>query len=150
AEPANNAVEDKVTLVEVLDRAAQKVGTRFAAQPELEWELRNTIANTYHGLASWEKAETQRRAMLDAARKRDPRSVETYISLGTLAHILHHRGRRDAEVLEMSQEAAKGLERALGPHNPNTLRALSDLALAYQDAGRVPEAIALFERVRDA
>jgi eukaryotic-like serine/threonine-protein kinase len=35
AEPANNAVEDKVTLLEVLDRAAKKVGTRFADQPEL-------------------------------------------------------------------------------------------------------------------
>ena len=59
AEPANNAVEDKVTLLEVLDRAAEKVGTRFADQPELERALRETIANTYHGLASWEKAETQ-------------------------------------------------------------------------------------------
>ena len=37
AEPANNAIEDKVTLLEVLDRAAEKVGTRFAEQPELEW-----------------------------------------------------------------------------------------------------------------
>jgi serine/threonine protein kinase/tetratricopeptide (TPR) repeat protein len=150
AEPANNAVEDKVTLVEVLDRAAQKVGTRFAAQPELEWALRNTIARTYHGLASWEKAETQRKAMLDAARKRDPQSVETYVSLGALAHILHHRGRRDAEVQEMSQEAAKGLERALGPDHPDTLAALRNIALAYKDAGRHPEALALFERVRDA
>ena len=40
AEPANNAVEDEVTLLEVLDRAAEKVGTRFADQPELERSLR--------------------------------------------------------------------------------------------------------------
>src|SRR5262249_61354614 len=71
AEPANNAAEDHVTLLEVLDRAAEKVGKRFADQPELESSLRQTIANTYHGLASWEKAEAQWRALLDSAAKRD-------------------------------------------------------------------------------
>ena len=75
AEPANNAVEDKVTLLEVLDRAAEKVGTRFADHPELERTLRATIAKTYHGLASFEKAEEQGRAVLDAAQRRDPQSA---------------------------------------------------------------------------
>ncbi len=94
AEPANNAVEDKVTLLEVLDRAAEKVGTRFADQPELERALRATIAQTYHGLASWEKAEAQWRAALDVARKRDPRSAKAYEVQAYLAHILVHRGRQ--------------------------------------------------------
>ena len=150
AEPANNAIEDKVTLLEVLDRAGEKVGTRFAAQPELEWALRATIANTYHGLASWEKAETQTRVLLDAARKRDPRSAAAHGAQSYLAHILHHRGRSDAEVLEMAEAAAKGLERTLGPDHPDTLRTLNYLGLAYEEDGKLPEAIALFERVRDA
>jgi serine/threonine protein kinase len=149
AEPENNAVEDKVTLVEVLDRAAKKVGTRFADQPDLEWALRDTIANTYHGLASWEKAETQRRAMLDAARKRDPRSAQSYTSLGALAHILHHRGRRDAEVLDLAEEAAKGAERALGADHPDTGAMLNNLGILYKDAGKVLEAIELYEHLRD-
>ena len=55
-----------------------------------------TIANTYHGLASWVKAETQVRASFDAARKQDPRSAAAYSAQGQLAHILSHRGRRDA------------------------------------------------------
>ena len=59
AEPDNNAVEDHVTLLEVLDRAAEKVGERFAEQTELQSALRAIMAKTYHGLASWEKAETQ-------------------------------------------------------------------------------------------
>jgi eukaryotic-like serine/threonine-protein kinase len=150
AEPANSAVEDKVTLLDVLDRAAKNVGTRFADEPELEGALRDTIANTYHGLASWEKAETQRRAVLDAARKRDPRSAETYLSQGALAHILRHRGRHDAEVLEMAEEAAKGLERTLGPDHPTTLTSLYNIAAVYYDAGKLLEAIALLERVKDA
>jgi tetratricopeptide (TPR) repeat protein len=150
AEPANNAVEDKVTLLEVLDRAAEKVGPRFADQPEIERALRATMTNTYHGLASWEKAETQVRAALDAERKRDPLSSEAYRAQGELAHILHHRGRRDVEVLEMAESAAKGLERTLGPDHPDTLMTIAKLARAYSDAAKFPEAIALFERVCDA
>ncbi len=150
AEPANNAVEDKVTLLEVLDRAAAKVGTRFAGEPELESSLRRTIADAYHGLASWEKAESQVRAVLDAARQRDRRSAEAYHAQGFLSHILVHRGRRDAEALEMAEQAAKGLERTLGPLHRSTLAALGHLGAAYETAGKLPEAIALLERVRDA
>ena len=150
AEPANNAVEDHVTLLDVLDRAAAKVGERFAGQPELESSLRATIAYTYHGLASWEKAEVQWRSLLDAVRKRDPGSSDSYEALGELAHILHHRGRRDAEVMQMALSAALGLERTLGPDHPNTLATLNNLAEAYRASGKLTEAIALFERVRDA
>jgi tetratricopeptide (TPR) repeat protein len=38
----------------------------------------------------------------------------------------------------------------LGPDHPDTLTTLDNLAGAYRDAGKVPEAIALFERVREA
>jgi hypothetical protein len=51
AEPANNAAEDHVELLVVLDRAAAKVGRRFAGQPDLEAALRGTLARTYHGLS---------------------------------------------------------------------------------------------------
>jgi serine/threonine protein kinase len=150
AEPANNAAEDHVELVQVLDRAAAKVGQRFEGQPELEAALRATIARTYHGLASWEKAEAQLRSLLDAARKRDPQSAEVYRAQGELAHILGHRGRRDAEVMKLAESAALGLERTLGPEHLDTLNALDLLARAYLDAGKFPEAIAMLERVRDA
>ena len=150
AEPAKNAAEDKVTLLEVLDRAAEKVGTRFMGQPFVEQSLRKTIAETYHGLASWEKAEQQWRPLLDAAKARDPLSSETYRAQGELAHILFHRGRSAEEFLEMAETAAKGLERTLGPNHEETLRLLNYLVEAYQYAGKFPEAVALSERVRDA
>ena len=67
-----------------------------------------------------------------------------------LAHILYHRGRRDAEVMEMAEVAAKGLERTARPRPPRHLDQLNNLAVVYQDAGKLPEAIALFERLRDA
>jgi tetratricopeptide (TPR) repeat protein len=149
AEPATNAPEDHVTLLEVLDRAAAKVGQRFVDRPELEATLRTTIARTYHGLGSWEKAEAQWRSRWDSARQRDPKSAEAYTVQGELAHILGHRGRRDAEVMKMAESAAEGLKHILGPDHPATLNALAILAGAYQDAAKLTEAIALFERVRD-
>jgi len=150
AEPENNAAEDHVTLLQVLDRAAEKVGKRFSDQPELESALRDTIYKTYHGLASWEKAETQLRAKLEAARKRAPESAEVYADQSELTHILRHRGRRDVEVIKMAETAAEGLKRTLGPEHDDTLAALGDLALTYEVAGKFPEAIALLEHVRDA
>ena len=50
----------------------------------------------------------------------------------------------------MAEATAKGLEGTVGPDHPDTLASLNSLALAYRDVGRLPEAIALFERVRDA
>ncbi len=146
AEPEKNAAEDRVTLLEVLDRAADKVGKRFADQPELESALRDTLWATYHGLASWEKAEVQLRAILEAARKRAPESAESYIPQVQLAHILVHRGRQDAEVLKLAETAAEGLKRTVGPDDERTVNALAYLAGIYEAAGRLPEAIALRER----
>ena len=145
AEPTNTAAEDHVSLLEVLDRAAAKVGDRFAGQPEVEDALRRTIAWTYHGLASWEKAERQWRAVLAAARRRGGESREALDAQGELAHILVHRGRLDGEVLEMAKSACEGLARILGPDHPDTLASRGNLAEAYRAAGRTAEAIELQE-----
>jgi serine/threonine protein kinase len=149
AEPANNAAEDRVTLLEVLDRAAEKVGDRFKDQPELDEALRGTIAQTYHGLGSWKKAERQFRAQRESALHRlGPGSTEALGATGRIGHILQHSGRM-AEALPMLESAAEGLRRKLGADHPDILFALDNLAGAYRDAGKLPEAIALFEQIRD-
>jgi len=146
AEPANTAAEDHVSLLEVLDRAAGKVGDRLAGQPEVEDALRRTIARTYHGLASWEKAERQWRSVLEAARRRlGGESREALTALGELAHILRHRGRIDADTLELAKTASEGLARSLGPNHPDTFSSRHNLALAYLDAGRTDDAITMLE-----
>jgi serine/threonine protein kinase/tetratricopeptide (TPR) repeat protein len=146
AEPKNTAAEDHVSLLEVLDRAAAKVGDRFAGQPEVEDALRRTIARTYHGLGSWEKAERQWRAVLEAARRRlGGENPQALLAAGELAHILRHRGQTDAEVFKLLRSAAEGLARALGPDHPDTLNSRVNLGNAYLEAGRTSEAIALYE-----
>jgi tetratricopeptide (TPR) repeat protein len=145
AEPANNAVENHVTLLEVLDRAAEKVGFRFAGQPELECELRRVIARTYHGLGAWEKAERQRRAARDSASRRlGSAANETLRDSFELAHILRHQG-RNGEALDLCSSALNRLTLELGPDHIDTLICRGHLAAIYRDAGRTPEAIVLLE-----
>jgi serine/threonine protein kinase len=119
AEPANNAAEDHVTLLEVLDRAAGKVGDRFAGRPEIEAALRRSIAGTYHGLASWEKAERQRRALLGLARLPGADPAETYEAEGELAHVLRHRGRHDEEMLGLARSAPRAWRAGSAPTTPS-------------------------------
>jgi serine/threonine protein kinase len=100
AEPGKNSPEDRVTLLEVLDRAADKVGDHFRDQPELEAELGLTIAWTYHGLSSWTKAERHSRAVLESSRRRlgresqvalvaQSRLAHTYITLADSMRAFH-------------------------------------------------------------
>jgi tetratricopeptide (TPR) repeat protein len=146
AEPANSAAEDHVQLLEVLDRAASKVGERFAGRPEVEEALRRTIARTYHGLASWEKAERQWRSVLESVGRRSRcQDVGALTAQGELAHILSHRGRVDAGVLEMARAASDGLTQLLGPDHPDTLTSRNNLANTCITAGRTAEAIKLHE-----
>ncbi len=94
---------------------------------------------TYHGLASWEKAEAQWTAVLDAARKRDPlgRLAVTYAAVGRLPEAIALLERmRDTKIAR------------LGPDHPDTLVTLAQLAGAYVAAGKLPQVIALYELVR--
>jgi serine/threonine protein kinase len=145
AEPANNSAEDKVTLIEVLDRAAVKVGQRFSDQTEIGISLRRTIASTYHGLAAWAKAEAQWRAVLEAERNANRESAASYQAQSELSHILRHRGRYDAETLALAKEAADGLARTVGNDHPDTLVSMGNLAMCYMDAGKLDRALPLLE-----
>lgn len=145
AEPKKNAVEDRVTLLEVLDRAAERVGERFAGRPDLEIALRKTIGQTYHDLASWDKSEQQFQAILDLASQKKADPFDEYWAMSNFAHIQMHQGRTDEKVLSLFRTAITGLTRVLGPDDVTTLNAQNELALAYQDAGRNAEAIQLFE-----
>jgi serine/threonine protein kinase/tetratricopeptide (TPR) repeat protein len=145
AEPAKNAAENHVELLDVLDRAANKVGDRFRDQPQVEAELRSTIAATYHGLGSFAKAERQIRAELDIERRlHGGDSAEAMNALGQLGHYREHLGdpRQAADLL---RQAVDGLSRTLGPDHADTLISRGNLALAELAAGRTAEAISLLD-----
>jgi tetratricopeptide (TPR) repeat protein/tRNA A-37 threonylcarbamoyl transferase component Bud32 len=143
AEPGQNAPVDRVPLLEVVDRAAAKVGKRFRDQPLLEASLRGTLGDVYHGLAAYDKAE-QHWSVALALRRRELGAdhAETYRAMSKQAHMLMHLGQRE-ESAGLLRAAAAGLTRGLGPDHADTGYANASLAYTYLNLRRYDEAISL-------
>ena len=62
AAPERNARDRKVTVEELLDRAAERIDRAFAAQPEVHAALCETIGLTFFSLGRFDKAEPLLRA----------------------------------------------------------------------------------------
>ena len=132
-----------------LDRAAERIGGKFAKQPEVEASIRDTIGQTYLNLGDFPAARKQYERALelqrDALGPKDPATLKT-ISL--LAQIEEQESQyADAESL-----LAKNLEdqrRILGPENPDTLFTLVHLGSAYWYEGKYAQAEATDKQVLD-
>jgi tetratricopeptide (TPR) repeat protein/tRNA A-37 threonylcarbamoyl transferase component Bud32 len=133
AEPEKNAVADKVTLLDVLDSAADKVGERFRHKPLLEAALRTTIGETYNSLGAREKSRQQLAlALAIYEREKGPRAAETAHTMVKLGSVLHGES-RDAEAESMLRQGLDSLVRAVGEHHHDTLEAMEALGLLYFD-----------------
>ncbi len=146
AEPGKNAVESKVTLRDVLDRAAARVGQRFHGQPAVEAALRRAMSRTYHGLGAWASAEQQTFAQYELERRlHGDDGMETLVTLGELGHIYDHLGRPE-EAVKALRQASDGLGRRLGPEHLNSIASTGSLVEALESAGQTAEATALNEQ----
>jgi tetratricopeptide (TPR) repeat protein len=145
AEPERNAPADHVTLLEVVDRAAGKVGERFRGQPLLEAPLQATLGDVYHGLGEFAKAERHWSAALALRRELGAEDWETYRAMAQLGHMLTHRDLLE-EGTRLLQDGATGLTRVLGADHPDTLKANAFLADAFRDLERHEEALPLCEQ----
>src|SRR5262249_23296086 len=135
AEPEHSAAESNVTLREVLDRAAERVGERFGARPDVEAAVRRAVAGTYHRLGVFDRSERHWRAVADLERRRSGAdSAEAWTALGQAGHLVVHLGRHAEAIAELSR-ARDALTRRLGPDHPATLDATAHLATAYLEAG---------------
>jgi serine/threonine protein kinase len=147
AERENTRGEDKITLLEVIDRAAEKIGERFRAQPEAEVALRLTLFETYKGLEVFAKAKSQAQAAVDIERRlHGPEAAETFYALAKLAHMRVILERSD-EALESERQATEGLRRTRGPDHYDTIVSLENLSEGYFATGRTEEAISLLEEI---
>jgi non-specific serine/threonine protein kinase/serine/threonine-protein kinase len=146
ADPENNAVADRVTLLEVLDRAADKVGARFHDKPLIEAALRDTIGETYMSLGAWEKGRQNNAAALAIyEREKGPGAAETANAMRELGYALFAVGRdKDAEPL-LSQ-AVDRLRRIRGEEHADTAEALAKLGLMYVVQGKLSEAEPLLSK----
>ncbi len=149
ASPENNPDANRVTLLEVLDRAAEEVGTSFAAQPRIEATIRMAIARAYHGLGENGRSEPHFRAAL-ALFRREPGAAggQGIQAMSDLGHALCHLGRLD-EAEPLLRDSVAESERRLGPSDPITHAALDNLADFESSKNHLAEAESLYRRHLD-
>ena len=140
AHPGKIAVSEQVTLREVLDRAADRVGERFRTRPMLEATVRSTIGSTYAGLTAWEKSRAQYAAALAIyEREKGPEAAETANALNAVGEALRRLG-RVAEAEPLIIRATDSLRRVRGAEHPETLGAINTLAAIHYSNGKWAEA----------
>jgi eukaryotic-like serine/threonine-protein kinase len=132
ADPANNPVGDKITVRDLLDKAAARLdaGAGPNDQPEVEVELRAVIGHAYQNLAVYDKAERHyRRAWELQANLLGPDQPETLELRNDLVWVVLEQDRPEVE--SMASDALAACSRALGEENPVTGRAVYNLGSAY-------------------
>ena len=127
-------------MVEILERAAEDVGSRFGDRPEVEAALRTTIGQSYRALGMLALAEAQlERALALRETHRGAEHHETLESLNELGVLRIMQGNLPAaeQLLERALESDK---RRGGQNDELGLATLSSLAGLRNVQGRLPEA----------
>jgi tetratricopeptide (TPR) repeat protein/tRNA A-37 threonylcarbamoyl transferase component Bud32 len=136
----------QVKVVDVLDRAGERLDEEFSGSPATKGKLLDTLGTTYQGLGLYDKAvslHAKARAVLETAL--GPDHPDTLRSRHNLA-IAYDDAGQAAEAIALHESTLRLREEKLGPDHPDTLASRHNLATAYFAAGRTAEAIALFEK----
>jgi tetratricopeptide (TPR) repeat protein len=131
-----------------LDRAAAKIGERFADRPLLESSIRHTIGETYHQLGLFPQALPHLHRALDLRRRLlGAKHPDTLVTMGSLGDVYLSDGKLpEAEPLLV--QAMEGLQEVRGPEHPQTLAAINRVANLDFGRERLADAEALFIRLR--
>jgi len=148
ADPVNNPVGDKLTVRQLLDKAADKLNaqTGLDDQPEVEAEIQGVIGHAYEYLSLFDKAERHYRRAWDLLTQlRGPDGPETLTVRNRYVFAVATQGLRPgAEALV--QAALDDCQRALGAEHPETGDAANNLAEMYIHLGQLAKAVDLRSR----
>jgi tetratricopeptide (TPR) repeat protein len=140
AEPDKNPRNKKVTVEELLDRAATRIAGKFAQQPAAEARIRRTIGNTYRALSNYSAARPHlERAWALCRSALGEESLDSLYVLSDLAQLYPPR-----DAAPLFRKVLEVRTRVLGEENPDTLSSMSHLADAYRGQGRTSDAERLF------
>ena len=119
------------TLRAALDWAAKGIEGRFADQPEIAADLRNTIGLAYLSLGAHAAAGGHFRAALDLREQAlGPSHPDTFTSVHNIAYLYRTTGDYGVAV-PFLKRAVAGQEETLGPDHPETLLSVHNLAELY-------------------
>ena len=146
AAPDRNARGKKVTVEELLGRAAARIAGKFEKQPRIEAAIRQTIGDTYRRLGDYpaalphlERAADLRRLVLG---EDHPATLD---GANALALAYKVAGKLDL-ALSLNDRTLKRRTAVLGPDHPDTLTSANNLARTYQALGKLDLALPLLEQ----
>jgi serine/threonine protein kinase/tetratricopeptide (TPR) repeat protein len=143
------ARDPKITVREVLDRAARGVGERFKGQELTEAAIRLTLGNAYSALGELPEAQQQlERCLALRTEKLGPSHLDAVQAIDLLGGVYFHRGQYE-EAERLWKRALEGYQTKLGPTHRDVLLSTQNLALLYRDRKHYEEAEPLFQRALD-
>jgi len=141
---AKAAPNPNLKVREALDRAGEKVGTRFEAQPLTEAAVRDAIGSAYTGVGDYAKAALHHeRARQLRKRTLGAEHPNTLASMNNLADAYVAQGKY-AEAVALHVQTLEIRRRVLGAEHRDTLTSMHNLAWAHNIQGKYTEAGALY------
>jgi tetratricopeptide (TPR) repeat protein len=123
-----------------LDRAAARVGGKFAQQPAVEASIRQTMGNTYYDLGLYPQAQQQMERAVELRRRvLGEQHPDTLTSMHQLAGLYIFEGKHQPAE-QLFAKVIEARRRTLGPKHLDTLDAMGDLALLYSEEGKYAQA----------
>jgi tetratricopeptide (TPR) repeat protein len=142
-DPANDG--RMITVAESLDRAAKRLETDLADQPERRAKLQTALAATYASLGLNSPALQLRQKVHDYwLAKAGPDASETLTAATELSYSLYETGQRK-KALPMTEDLVVRTRRRYGPEHTNTIRLMGHYATVIDGLGRTTEALKLRE-----
>ncbi len=140
------APDPEVKARTLLDRAAARVGNRFAGQPLVESEIQETIGNAYSGLGLYAQAETHLRKAYELSSKyRGPDDPKTLNILMVISSLASNQD-KDSEALAAAKTVFEGETRTLGAEDARTVVAMQNLGSLYLGTRQYAEAEPLLKK----
>jgi tetratricopeptide (TPR) repeat protein/tRNA A-37 threonylcarbamoyl transferase component Bud32 len=141
ASPDENARDKKVTVEELLHRAAKKVvdNPSFAKQPAVEATLRLVIGNTYFKLGNVKDAEPHLRQALVLRRTLGAAHADTLVAQEALAWFLTGGLHKYDEAEPLSRQTWEARSQLLGPEHADTLDSMDTYAITTARCGKRKE-----------
>ena len=145
------AAKTNPTIRELLDRAAEelseaKIESNFPGQPLLQAEILYTVGNTYRGVGAYERAIGFLQRSL-ALRKQHLGTdhPDTLTSMNEPRRGVSVRREAGPGPAAFRGDAQALRKPSSDPTIPDTLASMNNLALAYQEAGKLDLALPLYE-----
>lgn len=138
--------DPQVTMRQVLDLAAARIGDRFRDQPAVEASILTTLGTTYESLGEYEAAD---RAMTKAFQRLTEAGGEgsepAILARARLGNVKRWRANM-TEAEPLIRRAHELAAETLEPSHPTALYADRCLGELYIDLGRLADAAEVFER----